>query len=513
MVGKTGPTGAPSWAFLRCRTSEATCGSMADGLEALVTPTRPASIAWSADSDLLILSRPRLAPAGARRPGRLDWWAVPPGGAARKLTGAMKTVPAQLFREHGGRSFVGVADGQVWRVGTADAAPQSLAGAPGSKVESIAWPPARAGSVPVTGLILNVRRGNGSELQRLELDSGTTEALRMPASGAAVADYSPGRRTAVLTGNDGTGTRVWLSRPAFQQYTPIVETNAFLAGILAGRTRKIEYSSLDGDALSAWLLLPAGYEEGKLYPLITWVYAGSMAGQQPPRLTQVFNPSPLNLQLLASRGFAVLIPSMPLAPDTEASDPYSELTKGVIPAVDKVVELGIADGKRLGLMGQSYGGYSTYGLVTQTNRFQAAVSLAGISDLLSMYGQLDPRVRYEAFPHELLVMMSIAETGQLRMGNPPWKDFWRYVRNSPLFYVERVTTPLMIIQGDMDFVPMEQGEMFFTALQRQGKRAALARYWGEGHVLEAPANIRDMWERIYAWFDEFLKPAPDPARP
>ena len=89
------------------------------------------------------------------------------------------------------------------------------------------------------------------------------------------------------------------------------------------------------------------------------------------------------------------------------------------------------------------------------------------------------------------------------MGNPPWKDLDRYLRNSPIFYVDRVRTPLMIIQGDLDYVAMQQGEEFFMSLYRQGKRAEFVRYWGEGHVIESPANIRDMWTRIFAWFDEF----------
>jgi len=96
------------------------------------------------------------------------------------------------------------------------------------------------------------------------------------------------------------------------------------------------------------------------------------------------------------------------------------------------------------------------------------------------------------------------EQGQFRMGNPPWKDFERYVRNSPLSYAERVETPLMIVHGDMDFIPMQQSEEFFTALYRQGKRAELVRYWGEGHTPESTDNVRDLWHRIYAWLDEFL---------
>ena len=179
------------------------------------------------------------------------------------------------------------------------------------------------------------------------------------------------------------------------------------------------------------------------------------------------------------------------------------MPEGVLPAVDEVVEMGIADPKRLYLMGQSFGGYSTYGLITQTDRFAAAVSLAGLSNLISLYGQFDARQRYEDYPQENLFQMALSESAQIRMGGPPWEELNRYLRNSPIFQVDRVNTPLMIVQGDVDYVAIQQGEEFFNGLYRQGKRARFVRYWGEGHVLESPANIRDMWQRIFEWFDAF----------
>jgi len=250
--------------------------------------------------------------------------------------------------------------------------------------------------------------------------------------------------------------------------------------------------------------LPINYQPGVRYPLITWVYAGTVYGDEPPRSVKLNHPSSLSLQLLAAHGYAVLLPSMPLKPEGEASDPFFELTKGVIPAIDKAIQMGVVDSDRLAVMGVSFGGYTVYGLISQTNRFKAAIALAAMSDLVSLYGQFDARYRYTEFPHEFLSQVELAESGQIRMGGPPWKDYARYLRNSPLFYVERIETPLMIIQGDMDYVSMQQGEAMFTSLYRRNRRAAFVRYWGEGHVLESPANISDMWRRIYGWFDQFL---------
>jgi dipeptidyl aminopeptidase/acylaminoacyl peptidase len=84
---------------------------------------------------------------------------------------------------------------------------------------------------------------------------------------------------------------------------------------------------------------------------------------------------------------------MPLKPEAEPSDPGMELTNGVLPALDKAIEMGIADPDRLGLIGHSFGGYGAYGLITQTDRFRAAVALAGIADLVSVYGRFDARFR------------------------------------------------------------------------------------------------------------------------
>jgi dipeptidyl aminopeptidase/acylaminoacyl peptidase len=287
----------------------------------------------------------------------------------------------------------------------------------------------------------------------------------------------------------------------------VVETNTHLRDVAQAEFKKIEYRSLEGQELKGWVMLPVGYQPGERYPLITVVYGGLTFGDNPPGMTRTINhASSLNYQLLAAHGYAVLFPSMPLKAEGEPSDPYQELTKGVLPAVDTVIELGIADPTRLGVLGQSYGGYSAYGLIAQTRRFHAAVSLAGLSDLASLYGVFDARFRYDQFAHERLFSMSLAESGQVRMGSPPWKDSARYIRNSPLFYADQIDTPLMIVQGDLDMVAMQQGEQVFTALYRQNKRAAFVRYWGEGHVIEGAANIRDLWERIYGWFDQFLRP-------
>src|SRR5581483_841830 len=121
------------------------------------------------------------------------------------------------------------------------------------------------------------------------------------------------------------------------------------------------------------------------------------------------------------------------------------------------------------------------------------------------YGTFSPAARYLDFAYELQPEWGLDENGQGRIGASPWKDLWRNMRNSPYFFADRVQTPILIIQGDMDGVGMQQGEEFFSAMYRLGKPAKFVRYWGEGHGIErSPANVRDVWQRIFNWFDTRL---------
>lgn len=454
-------------------------------------------LTWSQES-LLVL-------AGSQ-PRQLAWWGFDSAGRKVNLTENLKAPPRELITVADGNSFIGISDGDLWRISTDGSAAQNLTDQFEPRVTSFVWPRTSDDQIQgVTEVILSVRKGTSTDWILLDLASRKVAELPKPRAAAVLHAYSPQIKSAVLTASDRTGTNLWLARVPFTKFTSVVETNTHLRNIAEAEFKKIEYTSTEGQPLKGWVLLPPGYQAGTRYPLITVVYAGQVFGDESPGMARSINStSPLNYQLLAARGYAVLFPSMPLKPPGQPSDPHLELTKGVLSAVDLVIEQGIADPRRLGLLGQSYGGYSVYGLIAQTNRFQAAVSLAGLSDLMSLYGTFDARFRYDEFAHERLFNMSLAETGQVRMGNPPWKDLERYIRNSPVAHADRIQTPVMIVQGDQDFVAMQQGEQMFSALHRQNKRATFVRYWGEGHVLQSPANVRDMWSRISQWFDSLL---------
>ena len=464
-------------------------------------------LTWAAGDGILAYAKPVDGPSGS--PPRADWWLAEDGGEPRNLSAGVARVPARLHPQAGRQEFVGLADANVVRLSLSDGRWSTLTEDFEPRIVWQLWPGRGARDhETVDRLLLVADDATSRGWHELDLRSGELRLLDPPSTAGWLLDHAPEHDAAVAIATDRTGARLWLWRPAAGRHTAVVETNTWLSTVAEGELRRVDYRGLDGGALRGWLILPVDYEPGRRYPLIVEVYPGFVfEGETPPmRMLSIDGHHVHNPQLLAARGYAVLYPSMPLGPEGEPGEPLAELTNGVLPAIDAAIELGIADPDRVGLMGHSFGGFATYGLIAQTRRFRAAVAVAGLADLASVYGQFDPRSRYDAHPHEQMLQMSLAETGQLRMGVAPWEDPDRYVRNSPLFAAGAIETPLLVIQGDMDYVPMAQGEQLFSALYRQGRRARFVRYWGEGHVLQSPANIRDMWERIHAWFGEFLRP-------
>jgi dipeptidyl aminopeptidase/acylaminoacyl peptidase len=477
------------------------------------------NLAWSSGNDLLGYG----ATNGAEKtdpPKREDWWLLDRGdvkAAARNLTAKLEAAPAKLLRTGQAKSMLGLASGKLWKLDLAAPAAAELPGKLPGKIQSIAWPKTSGPDLATSAsLVVEVEPAkvgsteNAPSNKELFLVTITAESLEAvpflrPSAKSTLVEYLPGKDLSLFTAKQADGTFLWTSGKKPAPFAKRIAVNEFLGQVAEAERQLIEYRGVEGDSLKGLVLLPAGYEKGKRYPVVTWVYAGSVRNDTNYTLADTNDPICLNLNLLTARGYVVLVPSMPLQPTGKASDPHLDLPKGVLNAVDKLIELGIADPNKLAVMGQSYGGYSTYSLITHTHRFKAAIALAGLPNLVSLYGVFDARFRYGDFPHETLFAPALSETGQTRMGNTPWGDLWRYLRNSPLYFIDRVQTPLLILQGDVDYVALQQGEEFFTGLYRQGKRARFVRYWGEGHVLRSPANIRNMWQQIYGWLDECFK--------
>ncbi len=505
------------------RTEVMDLGPNADPFLSRVGLALPRPGVWLASGNLLV----RMAQGNGRLrsapQARHDWWLVTRNGQRRNLTADFTTPPLEIILQKGGEAFITLADGKLWRFIPEKGIKEDLTRTFSEKAAAILWPNSSPQSVELavatmvdTGLyydqiIFSVRKDRDHAPYKLDLKSGAITPLSKPSADALLITYSSASGSAIYTALNRSGRFLWRTDSPSGRSDTVMEVNTFLQGVAESEFKLIDYTSLNGEKLHAWILLPYGYTPGRRYPLITRDYPGNNYVAAVPSGQTLTSTSFLNYQLAAAMGYAVLYPSMPLDVHGSTDDPLLRLTDGVLPAIDKAIEMGIADPDRLLVSGHSYGGYGTYGLVTQTNRFKAAVAMAGLTDLISLYGAFNGASRYKDEAAEDIIQDFYLEAGQMRMGNPPWKDVGRYLRNSPVFYIDRVQTPVMLVQGDMDdVVPIEQAEEFFRGLYRQGKRADFLRYWGEGHNFNNPANIRDLWHRMLAWFDEFGDISRDP---
>lgn len=288
--------------------------------------------------------------------------------------------------------------------------------------------------------------------------------------------------------------------------------NEHLRDVVGGQPIRLEHKGPDGKPRESWLLMPLGWTPAA-GPIATVVqiYPGkddwrSTANASIGSFTRLVIP-PILPQLLATHGYAVLMPGVPL-PTEVPRDSIPGLADAVSAAVDAAIAAGYADKDRLAIEGHSYGGYGTMGVIAQTGRFKAALAMSGLYDLITKYGTPRIEQRLVAETGYMLSTASTLESGQEGIGAPPWRDVERYLRNSPLMSVEKIETPVMLVHGDLDpTVSMSQSEEMFTALTRLNRDAVFLRYWGEGHTLNSPANIRDFWSRRLAWYREHLGPA------
>jgi dipeptidyl aminopeptidase/acylaminoacyl peptidase len=467
--------------------------------------------AWLGET--LVVRAQEGAAAGASSDPAVHWYLLGTSGPVN-LTAAFGTTRAEVVATSGDR-LVMLADREAWTVDasgrrinlTAEiAAPVGLWRVPHASSAT------RNDVQPTDILVLDSRADPAAprEMLFIHVPTGAVTGISAPSATSEILAVSPAtRQVAFLDTAENVGI---LSVGGAQGRRVISQINRHLAGVVGGTPLRVDHQGPDGSSRISWLLLPPGYRPGQRLPTVVQVYPGSVNG---PRWTrsQLGSTTPLNDHILAARGYAVLYPSLP-GDQRLPRDPLEGLRESVFAAVDAAVAQGYVDPDRLALQGQSLGGYGVAGLIARTDRFKAAVAQAGFYDLFSIYGQIDPRRRLSVEQDGLnLFGVSISETGHLGMGGPPWRDPQRYLRNSPISHVESVTTPVMLIHGDLDYVPITQAEEYFSALVRLNKDAVFLRYFGEDHVFNSPANIRDMWQRIFAWYERYLGPAGASAAP
>ncbi|HEX8194185.1 MAG TPA: prolyl oligopeptidase family serine peptidase [Allosphingosinicella sp.] len=456
---------------------------------------------WVDDHRLIALMAPAAATTGGAT--RADWWLFGRGAATAKLTGALAEVPSQWRRAAGG-ALVTPVGGRLLAVDARRRVLVPFATAQGLVDGYVIWP---AGSADAAATMLVEAYGpaNTRRIQAVNLRPGasTVRTVSVPAT-AKIEDV---RGAGPVVWSDFGKTGLFLDHATFEAPSPrrLLALNQHLADRAWGEETLINYAAPDGGRRNASVILPPGYVAGERRPVIVWTYPGTVVRQTGGYHTAPQQPGVYNLHLYAARGYIVLVPSIPLPNDATGADIPSIISESVAAAVDDLVRRGMADAQRVGILGQSYGGYAAFALAGWTNRYRAIVAIAGITDLALYHSQFDRTARgYPGIEHEKSLNRFMRDLFGLASG--PHADAERYRALSPIFSARDVTTPLLMIHGEYDTRgDMIQAEMFFSQLEEQGKTARLLRYWGDNHALAlSPANVRSVFDETIAWFDRYL---------
>lgn len=286
----------------------------------------------------------------------------------------------------------------------------------------------------------------------------------------------------------------WVTTPSFTAPKRITEANPQLGDYAWGSKVLVDYTNSKGVKLQGTLTLPANYERGKKYPMLVYFYE-KMSNTHHQFAEPVYDDRP-HISTYASDGYLVFQPDVVY----ETGRPGSSAVDCVTSAVKKVIELGYADPKHIGLQGHSWGGYQSSFIVTQTDMFAAVVTGAPPANLVSFYDQL--------YKQTGTVQQGIMELGQVRMGidSTPWTAKALYESQSPVHNVQNIKTPFLILHGTADgAVDWVQGLEYFNAARRNGKQVILLSYPDEPHHLAKKENQKDFQVRMKQFFDTYLK--------
>ncbi|MCB8932583.1 MAG: S9 family peptidase [Chthonomonadaceae bacterium] len=292
---------------------------------------------------------------------------------------------------------------------------------------------------------------------------------------------------------------LWVSNGNFEHRKRMSDVNPQQAEYAWGDAELVQYTSIDGVPLQGILVKPADFDPGKKYPMLVYFYERLSDG-----LHRYYAPSPssgasVNPSFYASRGYLVLMPDIPY----KVGYPGESALHAILPAVQSVASRGYVDTAHMALCGHSWGGYQTAFLITRTNLFRCAIGGAVVSNMTSAYGG----IRWGSG----MVRQFQYEKTQSRIGGSLWERPLQYLENSPIFWADKVETPLLLIHNDADgAVPWYQGIEYFTALRRLGKPVWMLNYNGEDHGLGKRQNRKDWSIRMQQFFDFYLKDAAPP---
>lgn len=265
-----------------------------------------------------------------------------------------------------------------------------------------------------------------------------------------------------------------------------------------GTAELYEWTSLDGRPLQGLLIKPEGFDPKKKYPMLVNFYERSSDELHDYR-TPVPGRSSINYSHYVSRGYVIFSPDIPYRDGYPGESCYNSVVAGVTSLIDK----GFVDRERIGVQGHSWGGYQVAYLITKSDIFKCAESGAPVVNMFSAYGGIRWQTGLSrAFQYEHT---------QSRIGGTIWEYPLRYLENSPLFELDKVNTPVLIMHNDSDgHVPWYQGIEYFTAMRRLGKPAWMLNYNGEPHWPVKLQNRKDFQLRMSQFFDYYLLGAPKP---
>lgn len=280
--------------------------------------------------------------------------------------------------------------------------------------------------------------------------------------------------------------------------TQLTKVNPQQDSISWGSVELVSWLGTNGVKLEGLLFKPEGFDPKKKYPMLTYFYERNAETLNDYRVPAP-SRSTINIPYCVSNGYLVFVPDIVYTTGQPGPNAYDCIVPGVLSLIDK----GFVDRNRLGIQGQSWGGYQTAYIITRTNLFRAAEAGAPVANMTSAYGG----IRWESG----MVRQFQYEKTQSRIGGTLWEKPMNYIENSPLFFANRVETPLMMTHNDADgAVPWYQGIEFFSALRRLNKPVWMLVYNGEGHNLTQRHNAKDLSIRLYQFFDYYLKDAPMP---
>ena len=291
---------------------------------------------------------------------------------------------------------------------------------------------------------------------------------------------------------------LWLTDINLSVMDKLTDENPQISEFLWGEPELVEWTSATGEPLQGVLIKPANYEEGKRYPVITYFYRFfSQRLYEFNRMEVNHRP---NFPYYTSNGYAIFLPDVKF----RIGAPGDSALEAIMPGIQKLIDMGVADEDALGLHGHSWSGYQSAYMVTKTDKFAALVTGAPVANMTSAYSGirigsgLARQFQYEA--------------GQSRIGESLTENLQAYIDNSPVFFLDKVNTPMLIQFGDVDdAVPWEQGIELFLGMRREGKNVIMLQYNDEPHHLKKYPNKVDYSVKMKEYFDHYLKGEDAPA--